>query len=555
MTPVINFDAVEPAQAERRGLLRAISAAAVCVALLGAEQGWAQPAVPTESRIEQVTLYPGSATVQRVAKLAAGSKKFTFNCLPGSLDVQSLAVAADASVRIGELSVLNEEREATPACAGTLLDTRIRELEDKKALLAAETDGINLVTAYLKGLTTADSGPTGARLVADPKSLAATAEVLRRTGQDAMARQHQLNRQREELDRALKPLLAERGRVLAGRARVVSVSVTLDAPRETELHLTYQISGPGWTPTYRALLDTRTKALRLERQAQVAQATGEDWLAVPMRLSTGQPRHGTTGAQPYPWTVRIAEPQKQFLHRESSLAAPPPPPAPAPIAAAPGRSSAPLFDVGVFDNAYATEFVVPQRIDVPSGGQRVTVSLGAQEAIATLLTRTSPLLDASAWLVAELPQPAGVWPTGALQLYRDGAYVGADTLRAAVRGNLSLSFGRDERVVVRVEPQKDTRASTGFVGSRAERIVARAFTVENRHNTPIQLQVLEASPVSADERVVVENTFDPVPAATAWNEQLGLVLWTMRLDAAKTARFAASYAIRYPKDATLQEGR
>jgi uncharacterized protein (TIGR02231 family) len=214
-----------------------------------------------------------------------------------------------------------------------------------------------------------------------------------------------------------------------------------------------------------------------------------------------------------------------------------------------------LFDVGVFDNAYATEFVVPQRIDVPSGGQRVTVSLGAQEAIATLLTRTSPLLDASAWLVAELPQPAGVWPTGALQLYRDGAYVGADTLRAAVRGNLSLSFGRDERVVVRVEPQKDTRASTGFVGSRAERIVARAFTVENRHNTPIQLQVLEASPVSADERVVVENTFDPVPAATAWNEQLGLVLWTMRLDAAKTARFAASYAIRYPKDATLQEGR
>jgi len=516
---------------------------------------WAQTLAATESRIALVTLYPGSATVERVAKVVAGTRKFTFSCLPAGLDVQSLAVVAEASVRLGELAVLNEEREATPACAGTALDTRIRELEDKKGLLTAETEGISMATGYLKGLTPTDGAGNGVRVGTDPKNLTAMSDALRRTGQDALTRQHQINRLQEELDRSLKPLLAERARVLAGRTRVVSVSVTLEAPRDAEVRLTYQVNGPGWAPSYRALLDTRTLALRLERQAQVAQTTGEDWLGVPMRLSTGQPRRGTTGPQPYPWNIGIAEPRPEPMAR---MAAPMAVAAPAPMRIKTAQESAPQtpsFDVSVFNNSFATEFVVPQRIDVPSSGQRVTLALGAQDASVSLLTRTSPLQDANAWLVAELPQPEGVWPSGSLQLYRDGAYVGADTLRAASKGTLSLSFGRDELVSVRVEPQKDNRGSTGFIGSRAERTVARVYSVENRHRTPISLQVLEASPVSIDEKVTVNNTFDPKPESTAWNELPGVVMWQTQLEAGKTARFSATYAIGYPKDAQLQENR
>lgn len=539
-----------PASAARVLVLACVLSGGVGFA---ASSACAQAPAATESRIAQVTLYPGSATVERVAKAAAGARKLTFTCLPAGLDVQSLTVVADASVRLGELSVLNEEREATPACAGTALDARIRELEDKKALLTAETDGISMATGYLKGLTPTDGAGNG--VGTDPKNLTAMSDALRRTGQDALTRQHQINRLQEDLDRTLKPLLAERTRVLAGRTRVVSVSVTLDAPRDAEVRLTYQVNGPGWAPSYRALLDTRTQALRLERQAQVAQTTGEDWLGVPMRLSTGQPRRGTTGPQPYPWNIGIAEPRPESL---AKMAFPMAAAAPAPMrnrAAQDSAPQAPSFDVSVFNNSFATEFVVPQRIDVPSSGQRVTLALGVQNASVSLLTRTSPLQDANAWLVAELPQPEGVWPSGPLQLYRDGAYVGADTLRAANKGTLSLSFGRDELVSVRVEPQKDNRGSTGFIGSRAERTVARVYSVENRHRTPISLQVLEASPVSIDEKVTVNNTFEPKPESTAWNELPGVVMWQTQLEAGKTARFSATYAIGYPKDAQLQENR
>jgi uncharacterized protein (TIGR02231 family) len=278
-------------------------------------------------------------------------------------------------------------------------------------------------------------------------------------------------------------------------------------------------------------------------------------VGVPLRLSTGQPRQGTTGPQPRPWRIGIAEPRPEAagLARAEMSAAPMM--SKSMRASEADEMASPSFDVSVFDNAYATEFVVPQRIDVPSNGQRVTLSLGSQNATATLLTRTTPLASANAWLVAELAQPEGVWPQGALQLYRDGAYVGSDSLRTGGKGMLSLSFGLDELTVVRVEPQKDLRGSAGFVGSRAERTVSRAYTVENRHRTPIQLQVLEASPVSVDEKVDVETRFTPQPETSTWNEQPGIAMWRQSMAAGQTARFTADYAISYPKDARLQENR
>ena len=213
----------------RRILGRALSFSA------GLAPAWAQTAAASESRIALVTLYPGSATVERVAKLAAGAKKFSFTCLPAGLDVKSLAVSADASVHLGELSVLREEREAVPACAGTVMDGRIRELEDKKAQLGAENDALGIVTGYLKAVSTPDTSGTGARVATDPKSIAAMADALRRTGQDVLTRQHLIGRQQEELDRALKPLLAERSRRVR-RLRVGSYNNSRIYIRDPEYH-------------------------------------------------------------------------------------------------------------------------------------------------------------------------------------------------------------------------------------------------------------------------------------------------------------------------------
>ena len=506
---------------------------------------------PSSSRITDVTLYPGSAKVERVARAAAGSHKLVFACLPGNLEVQSLAVAADASVQVGELSVEVQDGAAL-GCATSPLDARIRELEDKKSQLGAENDAQNLVQNYLKSLSNPEAAATASRAATDPKTIVAVADALRRTGQDGLRRQAQILRLQEDLDRQLKPLLNERTRNQAGRDRVLRVAVTVDAPAEAPVRLSYQIQGPGWTPSYRALLNTATRQVRLERQALVAQATGENWQGVRLRLSTGQPRQGTTGPVPQPWQIGIQPPPQ--AKAEAMLARPMAAAAPAPMARA-QEANAPLFDVGVFNNAFATEFSVPQAIDVPSNGQRVALALGRVEATAQLFARTTPSRDPSAWLVAELALPEGVWPTGPLQLYRDGAFVGTDTLRTPDSGPLTLSLGRDELVRVQVDPQKNMQATAGFVGSRAVRTQSRSYSIENRHRSAVQLQVLEATPVAVDENVSVKATLDPQPTTTAWRDQPGVALWSQRLEAGTTARFSAAYEVSYPKDARLSESR
>lgn len=539
-------------------LLCLVSMALLCSA--------ASPALAQDtSRIARVTVYPGSATVERVAKVPAGARSLTLACLPASLDVQSLQINADPAVRVGEFNVLTEDRDVAAGCASPL-DGRIRELEDQIAGVKAEASALQLVDGYLRSVAQTGNGQeaaapaTSAPRVATPTpaQITATADVLRKSGQDSFARAHQLQRKQEALELALKPLVAERDRVASQRARVVSVTINLAAEREAELRLSYQVRGPGWQPTYRATLDATKSTVLIERQALVAQNSGEDWGTVQLTLSTGQPGRATQGRLPREWTLDVAPPPRPMAAAAPAMAMAA---APSPVARSRNvvEEDKISFDVSTLDKGFATEFAVPQRITVPSSGQRVTLALGNHTAPATLITRTAPAVEEAAYLVAHMAQPPGVWPAGPAGLYRDGAFVGNGRIdfstpsAGASAGSTSLSFGRDELVTVRAEPVQDLTGSTGFTGSRTERKTRRAYSVENRHKTGITLQVLHAAPVSRNEKIEVESRYQPQPTDTAWNRTPGTVAWQQPLAAGATAQFSAEHTIRYPKDVELQE--
>ncbi|MBL8364060.1 MAG: mucoidy inhibitor MuiA family protein, partial [Comamonas sp.] len=333
-----------------------------CAALLLCSTGaLAQDAV---SRIARVTVYPGVAAVERVAKVAAGARSLTIACLPASLDAQSLQIQADSGVRVGEFHVLTEDRDVATACASPL-DGRIRELEDQIAALKAEAGGLQLVDQYLKSVAAgpaADDGTPAARTASPPPAqIGSTADVLRKTGQDTKARSHQLQRRQEALELSLKPLLAERERLASQRTRVVSVTVNLAAERDGELRLNYQVRGPGWQPSYRATLDTTKASVQIERLALVAQNSGEDWSNVQLLLSTGQPQRATQGRLPRPWTLDVAPPPPPAAAMPMAAMAPAPA-APAPKAMERRQAEdMPSFDVSTVDKGFATEFAVPQR--------------------------------------------------------------------------------------------------------------------------------------------------------------------------------------------------
>lgn len=506
--------------------------------------GLAQVPAGAASRITAVTLYPGVASVERVLRLAPGAREAVFHCLPATLDGASLQVRGDADVRIGELALRQQPRALLGETCASALDGRIRALEDQLAALQAQAGGIDYATDYFKGF-----GAGGGRQATAPAQIAATAQALRQGGQEALERRHTLAREQERLEQALKPLLAERDRAGSADAPVSSVRVTLAAPQGGELRLSYQVRGPGWQPGYRAALDSASGKLRLERLAQVAQSTGEDWDGVQVTLSTGQPGAATEGPLPRPWRVGIQPPVAQA---PAAMMA-----APAPRArmaeAAKADATEPSFDVSVFQGSYATEFHVPQRVRVPSGGERITLALGEQVLDARLLTRTTPALDAHAYLIAEFAALPGVWPAGPISLIRDGAYVGSARFDAARAGRNGLAFGRDELVNVRVERPEQQAGTGGFIGSRNQRVDSRRYVVENRHTRAIELQVLDAAPVSEHEDVRVESRYEPTPQTEDWNGQKGTIAWQQPLAAGATQAFGAVHTITWPKDERLRE--
>ncbi len=513
----------------------------------GLAQGQA-PVAAVSSRIEQVLVYPGGATVERRVKVRAGQALLQLACLPARFDPNSLQVLPEAGVSIGEISVQTVDRAAVPECAQSPLDARIRELEDQIAAVSAEAGAHELALGYLKQLGGGDkTGNAGA-------SITSSTEALRRSGLDSLQKQIPLQRRKEELTRQLAPLTTERDRLAQANPQWRSVTLRLASPRDAELRLSYRLTQAGWEPVYRVHLDSSSGKVRLERHAQVAQSSGEDWTGVSLRLSTAQPRLSSGMPPPRPWRLDLLPPPGSDGPRPvpmaMSLAAPPP----APVAARAMGSeepAAPAFDVSVFQGAYSTEFEVPGRVSIAADGQRIALVLGHADLDSQLLSRSNPAAEAQAYLVAVAAPPAGVWPRGALQLFRDGAYIGQATLAVSNTEKLDLFFGRDDLLRVTVEPEQRNAGAAGFIGSRAEQKISHVYRVENLHQSRIDVEVLEPSPVARHEDIRVLSQFAPQPTDTAWRQQPGVVAWRFTLQPAQVQKLSAGYEISYPKDARV----
>lgn len=502
-------------------------------------------------RVSRVTLYPNAATVERDLAVAAGAQRVEVSCLPGSFDPSSLRVEGDADVRVGDLVIDTLDGTRAEACKRTPLDAKIRALEDQRAALDNDRAANDLVIDYLKQAT---KGPAEGSKAApiDVKALGTSSDALRRTAQDAFARQQKITRSIEDVDKALAPLREERDRSGGSETHWRTVRFAVQSSHAATLRLAYEVPRAGWTPTYRASLDTTAATLLLERQAQIAQTSGEDWRGVKLKLSTGQPQRALQGPTPWPWVLDVRQPQPQVAMQEGF--APPPMAAPAPVApvmAKASRADSSMFDVSVFQATYVTEFELAGDSDVAGNGQRITVSLSRSSLPVKLYAQTTPRQDPHAYLIAEASRPDGVWPRGPVQLRRDGTLVGTQAWDPAAGERFKLPFGIDEQVRVKVEGEQRFASTTGVFSQRVERKMAVSYEVHNGHSKPIELQVLEASPVSSNEQIKVSAKFDPKPATDRWEDRWGVVAWEQTLGANQRARFGVEYLVSFPKDAMI----
>src|SRR6266705_2351165 len=516
------------------------------VALVAMSFGCTAAVAQDASRITSVTLYPGSATVERSARVVPAMTRLEISGLPANFDPQTVRVESTPGVRLGEVSTQDQSRTAASNARESAIEDRIQALKDRQAVLEVDARSAQMAADYISRLGAPSPGTEKPAPALSGKSVAEVIEAVRRGGSDAFGRIQKVQVQKRELDKEIRALERDLARLKSGAKDVRTIAVGVSAEGPGEVRVSYQMNGAGWRPGYRAGLDSVSSKMLLERQGVITQTTGEDWTNVRLKLSTGQPRLSPQGTEPRPWKLSLLEPRSGTVSGyATNLAA-----APAALRSAKVDELHQEAPVEV-QTAFATEFEVPGAVSLPSDGRKLTVSLAKLSLPAKMRLRVVPRLDAAAIVTAEAERPEGVWLAGDIQLYRDGNYVGATSWNPQTSNALALPFGRDSLVRVKVDRAKDRNGSGGIVGQRNEREVSDLYTLTSHHKAPVELLVLESSPVSTNDQIKVEAKFDPKPTNENWEERQGVVAWTRAIAPNQTLKFSVGYAISYPREGAV----
>ena len=535
-----------------RGL--AASLAFACAAFAGAAH--AQDA----TRIVAATIYPDSASVERELKVPGGTRHIAIACVPAAVDVATLQVDGDPSLRIGDIRATALPASRAIECAPNSLEARKSELEVQRAALESQRDANELALGWLRQWSSHASNdappvaPAPAAARVDPQRPGATADSLRRAALDLMNDQARVKRELAALDRA-GARLADEQPVERGKQGWRTVRFDVWTPTAATLRVHYMVAGTWWRPAYRASVDTAHASMRLERQADIVQASGEDWADVKIRLSTGRLRRGAQGAAPSWWWVDLLEPAEMRLAKDAAPAYAMAP-APAPPAPRPGESRGklaeavqpPPWTVDVAQTATATEFALSEPVTLASDGETHTLAIATQTLPVKLQRRTQPHADAAVWLLAEAERPAGVWLPGPLQSFRDGALVSRDAWQPAAGDKFSIALGQDDQMRVDVESPAQGDASAGLLGGRTERTTKAVYVVTNLHAAPVSVELVDAAPVPRSDQIKVRSLYEPQPATTQWQKNPGVAAWTLQVAPGQAARVSVTHALSWPKD-------
>ena len=532
-----------------------------------------------QSKIDAVTVFPRGAEIQRIAKVEVpeGSHTVILSDLPEGTDLNSIRVEGRASgnLEIGAVDarrtdILHRDNEQSKSERRKLEDA-IEEQSDRLAELNAKIESRLVQKRFvenLAGLPTA-GGNTGGK---DAGPQQDWVQLLALIGtslgeiQDAIL---QLRVSVRETTRKIEDLKKELAALAPQQIRRTEVKVNVIAASKLEADLTvkYQVRNARWTPLYDARLETGSRnvpsKLSLTRRASIAQQTGEEWKNVVVALSTARPSGRSGAPELYPLKVDF-QPER--------------PPAPLPRArteaAVPQMSSRSLRSKKVAKPAVAmavreraadiqasgfqATFKVPDRIDVAGTGDAKRVKIETINVEPSLVVRSVPKYDTTAFLYAKMTLPKGIAPLlrGRVILFRDKTYVGRGSLPQLASGEVhELGFGSDDAVRIKYNKIGETRGETGIISS--SRTDQRKFkiSIKNFHERPITYSILDQRPESLNEEIKVELVGATKPSKSNVKDRRGVLAWEGKLGSEQEKIIDFGYVVSWPADKKVQYRR
>jgi TonB-dependent SusC/RagA subfamily outer membrane receptor len=202
--------------------------------------------------------------------------------------------------------------------------------------------------------------------------------------------------------------------------------------------------------------------------------------------------------------------------------------------------------VSVTDNELNVTFDVELPYDIPTNGKEQTATLKEYQVKALYKYYAVPKLDKDAYLLAELPdwEQLNLLP-GEANIIFEGTYVGKSFVDpASTMDTLSLTLGRDKRVVIKKEKLVDF-SSVKFLGSNKVQKCTYELTVKNNKKDTVRIVLKDQYPISMNKEIEIELLDNGGASVTP---EIGLLDWNLQLAPGELKKVRFSYNVKYPKD-------
>jgi predicted lactoylglutathione lyase len=561
---------------------------------------WAQKPneINVKSQIKKVKLFltAGEMTHSTEVKLLKGRNKLVFSGISAFADPQSIQFSANQNYKLVSVSTEMD------FMAAEQFNPKISKLKDSLDLLKDNHQlNIDINNSYQAELAVLNTnrdlkGNTQNLTVAQIKE---AAEFYRNRTLEINRQITKLNKEKNVLNNQIELLrfqLTELNFNENQRSNQVIVLVDCDASVNANCNLSYLVSDCGWAATYDLAATDLNQKINLKYKARIYNNTGNAWDNVDLILSTADPKLSASQPNLQPWYLDFYNlgVQSKSSGGKGYYA----PQAYEETFRQQAENNLNIANQRVFDNyilgkddeqsnneqlgwkmdgltrlnerkvqkpvvamkqieisELTTEFIIENKFSCPTDGKPYSVDVKEMNLDATFTHVTIPKLDNGAFLIANIVgwQDLDLIP-GPTNVYFGGVYVGVSQVDTRnVSDTLSLSFGRDNKVVV-MRKLKQELSSKKVVGSSKRETYLYEIAVRNNRNVPIKIVVYDQIPISKNESVsvVTEQTSNAKK-----DVETGELKWELTIQPTETKSVELGYSVKYPKDAmvTLQRWR
>lgn len=524
--------------------------------------------ITVDSRIDEVTVYPDSAFIGRVAnlKLNPGEHKVIFPNIIPELDENSLRVSSqgNAEVKLFGAQVKKEFLEETPAERVKQLREEIqnlqdeeRKLEDTKNILGDEKkflDSIRLFSGEQIPKDLVTKMPQAKELEDMLKFLGTKLRENYSQVVDAGLKIREIEKKIDVLNRELAQISGQHKKL----KRSIEVDLEVLKPGNLDLNVSYLVRGASWQPLYDARANFEKTNVELVSFGIVRQATGEDWQDIEVSLSTAKPSIG--GSMPYvaPWFLRPYQPEQ--LRKIAFKAGA----APSAQYEAFGKELksqgfTPLENlVTVEEKGIAVVYKLPKKITIKCDGSEHKLPISSQILTAQFEYSSYPRAVLSAYLGSRVTNAPNLQLlAGRVNIFLEGDFVGTSNIDNIGPGEeFDLYLGVDENVKVKreqVEKKVDETLVAGIPSLTKRTTFKYKLTIENYKSKKINVKLFESMPVSEDDRIKVKiANVSLEPKEKDWKDRKGVWLWDLELEPKAKKEIFYTFIVEHPRQMQIE---